>query len=92
MFRIYKGAHFFRYQGGEILYARDVELAKDVTYPLKSPFSQATRSNPGKARSYEPKALNESVLPMRRKKRLTISYTQYRTTPIPTLISTKEKE
>ena len=28
---------------------------------------QATRSHPGKARSYEPKTLNVAMLPMRRK-------------------------
>ena len=52
-----------------MLYAQCVGLKKDVAYPLKTPSSQATRSHPGKARSYEPKALNEIMLPMRRKKR-----------------------
>ena len=73
-----------------MLYARRVELAEDVAYSLKTPFSQATRSHPGK-KSYEPKAMNETMLPIIRKKSITISRTQYRTTPIHTLISTKKK-
>ena len=60
--------------------------------PLKLPYSQATRLHPGKAKSYEPKALNETMLSMRRKKSLTISHTQHITLPISTPISTKEKE
>ena len=75
-----------------MLYAWSLRLAKNIAYPLKPPFSEATRLHPGKARSYEPKVLNETVLPMRRKKSLTISHTQQRKTPIPTLISIKEKE
>ena len=67
-------------------------LAKDVAYTLKPPSSQATRSYLGKAKSYEPKALNETMLPMKRKKSLIISHTQHRTPPISTPISTKEKE
>ena len=39
-----------------MLYARCVGLAKNVAYPL-------TRSHLGKAKSYEPKALNETMLP-----------------------------
>ena len=69
-----------------MLYARRVELAEDVA------SSQATRSYPGKAKSYEPKALNGTTLPMKRKKCITISHTQHVTTPILTLIFTKEKE
>ena len=75
-----------------MLYARRVGLVEDVAYPLNPPSSQETRSHPGKAKSYEPKALNETMLPMKRKKSITISHTQYGTTPIPTLISTKVKE
>ena len=56
-------------------------LAKDVGYPLKPPSSQATRSHPGKPRSYEPKVLHGTMLPMRRKKSLYISHTQHRTLP-----------
>ena len=52
----------------------------------------STRSHPGKAKSYKPKALNETMLPMRRKKSINISHTQHRTTPIPFPISTKENE
>ena len=37
-------------------------------------------------------ALNERMLPMRRNKSCTISHTQHKSTPIPTLILTKEKE
>ena len=60
---------FFRYQGGEMLYARGVKIAKDVVYPQNHPSSShATRSHPGKERSYKPKALNETMLPIRRKK------------------------
>ena len=59
-----------------MFYARCVGLAKDVAYPLNTtPSSQATRSNPGKAKNYEPKALNETMQPMRRKKSLIISHT-----------------
>ena len=68
-----------------MLYARCVGLAKDVAYPLKPSSSQATRPHLGKAKSYEPEALNETMLPMRRKKIITITHAQHRTT-------TKEKE
>ena len=61
-------------------------------HPLKPPSSQTTRSHPGKAKSYKLKALNETMLPMRRKKIITISHTQQRTMPVSTPISTKEKE
>ena len=70
---------FVRYQRGEMLYARGVRLAKDAAKPLKPSSSQATRSHSGKARSYELKALNETMLRMRRNKSLTISDTQHRT-------------
>ena len=36
--------------------------------------------------------MNETMLPMRRKKNFTISHTQHRTPPIPTHIPTKQKE
>ena len=78
-----------------MLYAPRMRLAEDVAYPLKStkPSSQATRSHSRKAKSYEPKALNETMLPMRKKKSLIISDTiQHRTSPIPIPISVKEKE
>ena len=58
-----------------MLYAQSVGLAKNVAYPLKPPASQATRSHPGKAKRFEPKALNETMLPVRRKKSFTISHT-----------------
>ena len=61
-------------------------------HPLNPPFSQAIRSHQGKAKSYEPKALNETMLPMKRKKSITILHTQHETTPIPTPISTREKK
>ena len=67
-------------------YARRVGLA-----PTKTPSSQATRSHPGKAKSYEQNALNETMLPMR-KKSIAISHTQQRTTRISTLVSTKKKK
>ena len=52
-----------------MLYAYYVALSKDIAYSLKPPPStQATRSHPGKAKSYEPKTLNETILTMRRKK------------------------
>ena len=51
-----------------MLYVQGVGLTWDVAYPLKPPSSQATRSHPGKAKSYEPKALNETMLPMKKKK------------------------
>ena len=51
-----------------MLYAQSVGLARNIVYPLKVSSSQATKSHPGKARSYEPKALNEAMLPMRKKK------------------------
>ena len=75
-----------------MLYAWCGRLVKDVTYPLKHPSSQATRSYPEKAKSYEPKALNEAMLPLRKKKSFAISHTQQKTTSIPTPISTKKKE
>ena len=49
-------------------------------------------SHPEEAKSYEPKALNETMQPMKKKKGITISHTQQGTTQIPTPISTKEKE
>ena len=57
-----------------------------------SQFSQLTRSYSGKARSYEPKALNETMLSKRRTKILTISHTQHMAPTIPTPILSKEKE
>ena len=75
-----------------MLYARGVGLAKNVVYPLKPPSSQAIKSHAGKAKNYEPKVLNETMLPIKRKKSITISNTQHGTTPIPTPILTKEKE
>ena len=71
-----------------MLYARVDGIAKNVGYTLTPPSTQATRSHPGKARSYEPKAQNETMLSMRRNKSITISHTQHKTTAIPT----KEKE
>ena len=67
-----------------MLYAQGVGLAKVVPYPL-------TRSHPGKTYSYEPKAQNETLLPMRRKKSLTISHTQHSTTPISTHFNQRER-
>ena len=61
------------------------------SHSLNPPSSQATRSHPGKAKRYEPKALNETILPMKRKKSITISHTQHRTTPIPTPFQQKRK-
>ena len=62
------------------------------SHQLKPPSTQATWSHPGKAKSYEPKALNETMLPMRRKNSLTISHIQHSRPQIPIPISTKEKE
>ena len=64
----------------------------EMLYALNLPSSQATSSHPGKAKIYEPEALNETMLSMRRKKSLTSSHAQHRTSPIPTPISIKEKE
>ena len=50
----------------------------------------ATRSHPRKAKSYEPKALNKTILPKRRKESITISHTQHITTPTTTTISKKK--
>ena len=53
-----------------------------IIVPTKTaPSSEATRSHPGKANIYETKALNETMLLMRRKKCLTIPLW---TLPIPT--------
>ena len=87
-----KQIQFFRNQGEEMHYAWGVGLANDVGYPLKPPSFQATRLYPGKAKIYDPKALSETMLPMRRKKSLIISHTQHRTPPIPSPISSKKKE
>ena len=73
-----------------MLHSRCVGLAKDVVYPLNPSF-QLTRSHPGKAKSYEPKALNETMLPTKRKKSITISHTQHMTTPIATPFQPKRK-
>ena len=39
-----------------MLYAWGMRLVKDVAYLLKPPSSQATKSHPEKAKSYESKA------------------------------------
>ena len=78
---------FFRYQEGEMLYARVVELSQYVAYPLFS-ISKVTSRKSMELGTKGP----ETMLPMRRKKSLTISHTQHRTTPISTTILTKEKE
>ena len=65
-----------------MLYVWCVALVDDVVYPLKPPVFS---NNKQKAKSYEPKALNETMLPMKRKKSITISHTQHGTTPIPIL-------
>ena len=44
-----------------MFYAWRVGLAEDVAYTIKPPSSQTTRSHTGKAKSYEPKALNETM-------------------------------
>ena len=75
-----------------MLYPQCVGLAEDVAYPLNPPSSQSTRLHSGRAKYYEPKVLNETMLPIKRKKSITISNTQHGTTPIPTPILTKEKE
>ena len=56
---------------------------EDVAYPLNTPSFQATRSHSGNARSYDPKAVNETILRMWRKKILTISHNQHRAPPTP---------
>ena len=66
-------------------------LKKDVAYPLTLLFF-SNKVTSRKANIYEPKAQNETMQPTRKKKSITISYTQYRTTPILTPISTKKKE
>ena len=71
-----------------MLYARSVELAKDIAIPTKKPFSQATNSRAGKA--YGPE-LNNTANEIKRKK----SY--YSTQPAQDTTnshpkSTKEKE
>ena len=75
-----------------MLYARRVGLAEDVAYSLKPPLLKQQGHIQEKAKSYEPKALNETMLPMKRKKSITISHTQHKTTPIPIPILIKEKE
>ena len=75
-----------------MLYVRCVELAKNISYSIKLPFFTSNKEkHPGKTKSYEPKALNETMLPMRRKKSITISHTQQRTTPISTPFQPKRK-
>ena len=53
---------------GKCFYARCVGVAKNVAYPLNSPSSQAIKSHPVKARSYEPKPQNETMLPVKKEK------------------------
>ena len=57
-----------------MLYTQSVGLAKNVAYPLKPLFSKAIMSHTGKARSYESKALNETMLPMSKKEGPTNSH------------------
>ena len=61
--------------------------SKNITLTTKPPSTRA-----GKAEAITQRVLNEAILPMRRKRSITISHTQQRTTPISTPISTKEKE
>ena len=51
----------------------------------------AIRSHSGKAKSYELKTLNETILCMRRKKSITISHIQHKTTSIPTPLQPNRK-
>ena len=83
---------FLETKKGNCFDAVGVGLAKDVAYPLKPLSCQETRSHSRKTKSYEPKILNEIMLPMRRNFFFTISHTQHRTPHIPSPISTKEKE
>ena len=89
---IVKPHYFFKPRRGNVLRTMCRTCSEDVAYPLKPPSSQEIRSHPGKASIYEPKTLNETMLPMKRKKSITISHTQQMTTPISTPILTKEKE
>ena len=66
-------------------------LAKNVAYSLTHPSSQATKLHPGKAKSYELKALNETMLPMRRKKSITIYTTSTRPHQFPPPFQPKRK-
>ena len=66
-----------------MLYAQGLGLAKDVAYPLKHPLVSSNKDIPRKIKDYEPKAMNETMLPTKRKKSITISHTQHGTTPIP---------
>ena len=52
---------------------------KNVAYRLKSPLFSGNKVTSRKARSYEPKTLNKTILPLRKLKSLTISHTQHRT-------------
>ena len=70
-----------------MLYAQCVGLTKDAAYPLNPPLLKQHGHIQKKQ-----KAMNETILPMKRKKSITISHTQHRTTPIPTPLSNKEKE
>ena len=63
-----------------------VGLAKDIAYPLKPPSIQATGSHPGKAKSYEPKALNEEKEKYHYFTHPAQNHTNFH------LLSTKEKE
>ena len=57
----------FDKQGGGMLYAQSVGLAKIIAIPWLKPPSQATKTHAWKARSYESQkmVLNEIMLPMR---------------------------
>ena len=72
-----------------MLYTLCVALAEDVGYPLKPRLFSSNKAHPGKAKSDEPKSLK--MLPVKRKKSISISHTKHRTTPIPTQFQQKRK-
>ena len=76
--------HFFKKPRKGNVLCIEFEPCKKRSVPTKPSSFQTTRLHPVKARSYEPKAPNEIMLPMKRKKSFTIPHTQHRTPPIPT--------
>ena len=69
-----------------MLSAQRVGLAEDLAYPLNPPLLKQHGHIQKKQ-----KAMNETILPMKRKKSITISHTQHSTTPIPAPFQPKRK-
>ena len=84
--------YFFRKPSRGNAWCTEWRTCKERSVPTKTPLFSRNMVTSRKSKKLWTKAVNETMLPMRRRKTITISHTQQRTTPISTPISTKEKE